>query len=207
MSSSSRTLAAALLALGAILPAAASDTKPGTCAKPVWPAEARRYELTGTTTLNFRIDETGRPQDIAVARSSRWDMLDQASAKALAACEFHPEAAKKAGDGRRLPVQYVWSLDGGERSHPVLMEGSCPASERFSGFAPFDKGVTGPDGVLVRLLVRSNGTPFDVKAEARDADPALVQAAIDYAQACRFARDPNAKLKTTDTVTGRVLLK
>ena len=193
--------------MSAIFPAAASDIKPGTCAKPVWPAEARRYELTGTTTLSFRIDEAGRPHDIVVARSGRWDMLDQASAKALASCEVRPEAAKKAGDGRKLPVQYVWSLEGGERSHPLLVEGSCPASERFASFAPFDKGVTGPDGVLVRLRVRSSGAPADVKAEARDADPALVQAAIDYVQGCRFAREPDAKLKYTDTVIGRVLLK
>lgn len=102
---------------------------------------------------------------------------------------------------------YSWTLEGDKVSHPVLVEGSCPASGRFSRFAPFDWGVTGPDGILVRLLVGKDGAPFGVKAEARNANPALVPAALEYVQTCRFAPDPNTPLKHSDTVTGRVLFR
>jgi len=206
MSSSSKTLAAALLSLCVVLPAAAADIRPPTCAKPVWPREAIRYELEGATTLYFRLDEEGRITRTEVFRSSRWDLLDQAAVQSLKACTFPSDLGKKSA-GIMLPVQYVWSLDGPERVNLALVEGSCPASDRFSRFAPFDKGVTGPDGVLVRMLVARDGVPFGIKVEARDADPGLVGAVTEYVQTCRFARPADAKLAPTDTVTGRVLLK
>lgn len=209
MSSSSKRFMAALSAaflLGAALPAIAADTKPPACPKPVWPAEARRYELQGVTTLRFMLDDEGRVIEPKVAKSSGWDVLDQAGVKGLAACVFPVETAQKY-PGKSLPVQYVWAMNGGDRARPALVEGSCAASERFSGFAPLPRGTAGLEGVHVRLLVNKDGTPFGVKTESRDTDPALVQEALAYMQSCRFVLENKPRDERSDAVTGRVLLK
>jgi len=204
MSPINRVLVGAL-ALAFAMPASAADTQPA-CAKAVFPQEAVRYELSGTTELRFGVDEEGRAIDVTVAKSSRWEILDRAAVATVSACKFRPSVTQQEKSWR-IPVDYVWEFGDGERSHPGLVEGSCAASDRFTGFVPFDKGVTGPDGVLVRLLVGAGGVPFGIKTEGAAADVPLAQAAIAYVQSCRFAPDPVARAKRTDTVTGRVLLK
>jgi hypothetical protein len=84
---------------------------------------------------------------------------------------------------------------------------SCVASEQFRRFAAFDQGITCAEDVLVRLLVRGNGTAFAVKVGARDAEPVLVQAATEYVWSCRVERIQEAKMPYTDIVTGRAPLE
>lgn len=200
-----------LLTLGAVLaltcaaPLASAAARPPACDKPEWPAEARRYGLEGTTTLKFRIDPQGRPVEPSVARSSNWEILDQASIKSLTSCVFPAETVERV-QGKTVPLQFVWKLEGADKVPPAFAEGSCAPSERFARFVPLERGATGTDGVLVRLLVRpADGVPYGVKTEA--ADPALAQAAADYAQSCRFVTDPKRAKEPGSAVIGRVLLK
>ncbi|MCC2956300.1 energy transducer TonB [Massilia sp. IC2-477] len=195
----------AVLALVLAAPLAAAAAQPPVCAKPEWPQEARRYELEGVTTLKFRIDPQGRPIESTVARSSNWELLDQASIQALSTCVFPAETVQRV-QGKTVPLQFVWKLEGSSRVPPLFTEGSCAPSERFSRFAPLQRGAPGEGGVLVRLLVRGDGVPYGVKAEAGGADPELAQAAIAYAQSCRFAY-PKTGGAPGSPVTGRVLLK
>ncbi|WP_169728118.1 energy transducer TonB [Massilia alkalitolerans] len=205
-----RTLGAVLALVSAAslaAPVATSTPQPPSCAKPEWPAEARRYGLEGTTTLKFRIDPQGRPIEGSVARSSNWELLDQASIKALSTCVFPAEAVQRV-QGKTVRLQFVWKLEGKDKVPPSFAEGSCAASERFAHFDPLDRNATGPDGVLVRMLVRpADGIPYGVKAEGAAADPALAQAATEYAQNCRFVTDPKRAKEPGSAIIGRVLLK
>lgn len=195
----------AVLALALAAPLAAAAAQPPVCAKPEWPQEARRYELEGVTTLKFKIDPQGRPIEPAVARSSNWALLDQASIQALSTCVFPAETVQRV-QGKSVPLQFVWKLEGASRVPPAFMEGSCAPSDRFARFVPFDRRADGPDGVLVRLLVGGDGVPYGVKAEASGIDPELAQAAIAYAQSCRFAY-PKTGGVPGSPVAGRVELK
>ena len=181
-----------------------SDAAPTvSCAKPEWPQEARRYELEGTTTLSFVVGLDGKPVSAKVEKSSGWSILDKASLIGLSRCVFpKPEA-----EGPPKPTQFVWRLNGESMLHPSMVEGSCPASEWFQTFKSLDKSPTDANGILLRMLVKSDGTPWNVKAEATGLPPEVLNAAAEFVQSCRFAVDPDAKGKRTDTTYGKLLLK
>lgn len=181
-----------------------SDAAPtASCAKPEWPQEARRYELEGTTTLSFVVGLDGRPVSAKIEKSSGWGILDKASLIGLSRCVFpKPEA-----EGPAKPTQFVWRLNGEPTLHPSMVEGSCPASEWFKTFKSLDKSPTDANGILLRMLVKSDGTPWNVKAEATGLPPEVLNAAAEFVQSCRFAVDPDAKGKRTDTTYGKLLLK
>jgi len=193
-------LAAALLVVSARSVAAPTTA---TCPKPEWPQEARRYELEGTTTLRFAIGADGRPISATVGKSSGWNILDNASLVGLSRCTF----PKSDSGGETKPMQFVWRLSGKPMLHPALVEGSCPASESFSTFKSLDKSPSDANGILLRMLVKSDGTPWNVKAEATGVPPELLEAAAAFVQSCRFAVDPEAKGTRSDTTYGKLLLK
>jgi TonB family protein len=186
------------------MPAPPSARKP--CAGPAYPREAIRYELEGITTLRFHLAPDGRVTDVQIAKSSGWALLDDASIRTIQACSFTPEQAARA-KGDALPVQYVWSLDGGSVLRPHLMPGSCPATGRFAAFKAYDNAPSGPDGVKVRLLVDAAGQPRGVKTEGILLPPARFDALVKYVESCRFGFDPELKGQRTDTVYGRVVLR
>ena len=175
------------------------------CAGPEYPLEARRYELEGITTLRFRIGPDGRVFDAAVARSSGWALLDDASLRTLRACTF-PAGAATRSKAEFHPVQYVWNLEG-DRIRPHLVPGSCPATGRFAAFLPYENAATGPDGVKVRLLVDAGGRPRGVKLEGASLAPETAAALVKYVESCRFGFDPAVKGERTDTAYGRVVLR
>ena len=187
-----------------LLASVRSDAAPTvSCAKPEWPQEARRYELEGTTTLSFVVGLDGKPVSAKVEKSSGWSILDKASLIGLSRCVFpKPEA-----EGPAKPTQFVWRLNGESMLHPSMVEGSCPASEWFQTFKSLDKSPTDANGILLRMLVKSDGTPWNVKAEATGLPPEVLNAAAEFVQSCRFAVDPDAKGKRTDTTYGKLLLK
>nr|WP_315212268.1 energy transducer TonB [uncultured Duganella sp.] len=193
-----------LTAVALLLVSVRSDAAPtASCAKPEWPQEARRYELEGTTTLSFVVGLDGRPVSAKVEKSSGWGILDKASLVGLSRCVFpKPEA-----EGPAKPMQFVWRLNGEPMLHPSMVDGSCPASEFFQTFKSLNKSPTDASGILLRMLVKSDGTPWNVKAEASGLPPELMDAAVAYVQSCRFAVDPAGKGKRTDTTYGRLLLK
>jgi protein TonB len=175
---------------------------PASCTTPAWPQEARRYEVEGITLLHFHINEAGGIEEAKVARSSSWKMLDDAAMASLVKCKFKP-GLDEADRDAVFPVQFVWTLAGAQVNRPQLVPGSCAASERFAGFAEFDRTPSGTDGVLVRFLVDAEGRANGIKAEG--VEGALAQAAVEYVASCKFAVDATARGEVTDTAFGRVL--
>jgi TonB family protein len=146
-----------LLAAALLLLAARSEAAPAvpSCSKPDWPAEARRYELEGTTTLRVVVGDDGRPTSASVEKSSGWRLLDKASLEGLSRCVF----PKSASDGNAKPAQFVWRFGGEPLLHPSLVDGSCPQSERFQAFKSLDKSPSDANGILLRMLVKSDARP------------------------------------------------
>ncbi|MYN39803.1 TonB family protein [Duganella sp. FT109W] len=185
---------------------------PASCAQPQWPAEARRYEIEGATTIRFEIGSDGRVLHPAVTQSSGWQILDQAALQGIARCVFQPDLPA-ASKQTVFPLQYVWKLSGTPAARPVLLADSCPPSDRFATFRAADQRPSSADGILLRFLVNADGAPTRVVAEPNGQPPALVAQAIGYLQSCRFGYPDGATAAAgatedrTDTGFGRVLLK
>lgn len=81
------------------------------CAKPEYPAADLAAGHTGTLTLGFQIDATGKVVSSRLRKSSGHAGLDTAAHEAIAKCRFSPALA----NGKPVPswtsVQYVWTLD------------------------------------------------------------------------------------------------
>lgn len=179
---------------------------PATCAQPQWPAEARRYEIEGVTTLRFEIGADGKVVRPAVTRSSGWRILDEAAIRGVSQCVFQP-ALEAARDGAVFPLQYVWKFSGPPAARPLLVADSCQASPRFAAFHEADPRPSGKDGILLRFLLNAEGAPVRVVAEADGQPQELVSQAVEYLQSCRFAHDPKTTAERTDTAFGRVVLR
>ncbi len=178
---------------------------PASCTTPEWPREARRYEVDGITVLHFQIAADGSIEGARVAKSSSWQLLDEAALRSLVKCKFKPGLDE--AERSTYPIQFVWTLSGAAMLRPALVPDSCATSARFSGFEGFNRAPTGANGVLVRFLVDPEGAPFGVKAEAAGGDAVAVAAATEFIRSCKFAIDPALPGEQTDTVFGRVLVK
>ncbi|MBV7537123.1 TonB family protein [Duganella sp. sic0402] len=179
---------------------------PASCAQPQWPAEARRYEITGATTIRFEIGKDGKVLRPFVTKGSGWKILDDAAVDGIARCAFQPNL-KEAGKGQSFPLQYVWKFSDAPAVRPLLVKDSCQPSERFAGFREADARPSGADGVLMRFLLNAEGAPVRVVAEANGQAQELLVQAQAYLQSCRFAYDLQQKGERTDTAFGRVLLR
>jgi len=83
----------------------------GSCKKPVYPHGALARKETGTVTLAFNVDATGKATSSAVDRSSGYSELDEAAHSALALCHFQPATEAGLPVKSVVKVQYVWTLD------------------------------------------------------------------------------------------------
>lgn len=175
----------------------------GTCAPQAWPREALRYEIEGMTQIGYRITPDGHASEATVVKSSGWALLDAASIQAALTCTFTPEDAA-AAQGRVVPVQFIWRLDG-ERIHANLVPGSCVSTGVIDGFQPYDNRRTDATGVKTRFLLGADGKPRAVKLEGNP-DAALAAQIMRHLDTCRFAFDAAMPGTHTDTMTGRVLL-
>lgn len=157
------------------------------CNPPEWSQEARRYELEGTTVLQYSVDGEGRPSSVRVARSSGWKILDQMAIRAMGGCRFEPPIDPNiVRTGLRIP--YDWKLeDNGQRvEQAALVPDSCTPSKHLEKFLPIKgKLVPRDDGILVRFLLDENGNTFGIKVE--ETDPAPINVATAYIQSCRFS--------------------
>lgn len=182
-----------------------SDTErlPSACTRPDWPPEAKRYDLEGTTVLDYRIKEW-RIADVKVRKGSGWPILDAAAVRGLQACKLKTDAAQPRETAVRT-LDYVWATAGGPSARPQLRADSCAPSAQLHGFVPLDRTPTSSDGVLVRFLTNGRGEPFNIRLEGRITDNELAEQIRQYVQSCRFvaANVPGPK---TDAVYGRVLL-
>ena len=80
------------------------------CAKPVYPQEARRFDQAGTVVLSFLIDRDGRVADSKIVKSSGFRSLDAAAVVGISKCRFTPATLNGAPEQAWMPIQYVWSL-------------------------------------------------------------------------------------------------
>jgi TonB family protein len=177
----------------------------GDCAQPVWPREALRYELEGVATIRYTLLPDGRVSEPEVARSSGWAILDDATMALLMTCKYTLQQAAEV-QGRVLPLQFVWRLEG-QRVRAGIVPGTCVRTDKFFGFIPFDRRPSDEKGVKVRFLIDKAGQPRGIKFEAADIDPETASRVVGYVDSCRFAFDPNEQGEHTDTMFGRVLLR
>jgi TonB family protein len=174
------------------------------CGVVEYPLEAVSYVLEGKTQLEFSLGADGRPLDIVVKQSSGRQTLDRYTVELFEGCKTTKLPVQDTTARHR--IEYVWSLDTppGRR---ILVPGSCAPSERFAGFRAFDRTPSGPDGILVRSLVRPEGKPQYTRAERGTAPADLAAEAIAYLQSCKFELGPGPADSRDKTVFGRVLLK
>jgi TonB family protein len=177
----------------------------GDCPAPIWPREARRYEIEGTATIKYRLLPDGRVSEPRVVKSSGWAILDDATIRLAMSCKYTPQQAAEAA-GQELPLQFVWMLEG-QRDYAGLVPGTCAAAGRFDGFQPFDRQASDRQGIKVRFLIDGAGAPQGVRVEDPNIDPVAAAEVVGYLASCRFAFDPGLKGVRTHTMYGRVMLR
>ena len=83
----------------------------GNCSQPPYPAEARRTEATGTTTLEFEVGPAGKVTRIAIIGSSGEGVghkaLDALALETLNKCAFPAAPGLLPATAR---ISYVWQL-------------------------------------------------------------------------------------------------
>lgn len=176
------------------------------CTIPEWPREALRYELEGTTSLQFQIGVDGAVRNASVRQGSGWAILDQAALAGLARCRFKPELAA-ARDGTEYTIQYAWRLEGPAPLRPMLLRGSCARSPRFLRYDNFDQRRDGRAAIKLRFLVGEDGGAQRIVDEPGQFGPHVVRDAVDWLQTCRFGIPPKARGGRTDTSFGWVVLR
>lgn len=129
---------------------------PASCTLPEWPREAVRYEIEGSTALQFQVGADGAVRNAEVKQGSGWTILDQAALAGLARCRFKPGLAA-ARDGTVFPLQYAWTLEGPAPLRPMLLPGSCGPSQRFLRYDNLDQRPDGRASIKLRFLVDAEG--------------------------------------------------
>lgn len=83
----------------------------GSCAKPVYPADAVKTGRTGTVTLGFLIDTDGTVAESKVERTSGHADLDEAARDGIKLCKFLPATERGQYVKEWMQMKYVWTLD------------------------------------------------------------------------------------------------
>ena len=85
---------------------------PESCAMPVYPREALRYEQQGAVVLSFLIGVDGTLKESKVSKSSGFPLLDLAAQHSFEKCSFR--AGRREGQAIEAwaRMQYVWKLAG-----------------------------------------------------------------------------------------------
>ncbi|AVR96313.1 energy transducer TonB [Pseudoduganella armeniaca] len=172
------------------------------CPAPQWPREALRYELEGTTTVEYTAGKDGSVRNVRVLKSSGWRVLDAASVQQVGQCTVRPDPARDESSHGFL--QHVWRLEGAERVRPLVVAGSCTPTARFDEFSHFTRPPR--EGLLVRFLVGAGGKPHGIVVDT-SAPPDLVAEAVAFVASCQFAHPPELPGMRTDTGYGRALLR
>ncbi|WP_051293425.1 energy transducer TonB [Pseudoduganella violaceinigra] len=184
----------------------ASLTTPASCTAPEWPREALRYEVEGSTALQFQIGLDGAVRNAQVKQGSGWAILDQAALAGLARCRFKPGLAA-AREGTQFPIQYAWTLEGAAPLRPMLLPGSCAASRHFLRYDNLDQRPDGRAAIKLRFLVDADGKAQRIMPEASYFEAAVSRDAVSWLQTCRFGISPKASGARTDTSFGWVVLR
>lgn len=176
------------------------------CNAPVLSKDAAVYELEGSADIVFDLDDTGRPTNARVLRSSGWRSLDGVALRMVAGCRYAPPSdpgVKRAG----IVTTYKVALAPlKEQDRPALVPGSCAPSERFAGFQPMSGPVREGEGMLVRFVLDATGATSRVKLEG-NTSPEAVQAAAAYLGSCRFTPARHNGVPGHGAMYGRLIPK
>ena len=88
--------------------------------------------------------------------------------------------------------QYLWQLDVTQRPHPLLVQGSRPASGRFQTFKNLQKSPSNASGVLPRMLINSEAA-LERVAEASGLPSGLIDAARVSFKAAALPSPPSSR--------------
>ena len=83
---------------------------PGSCARPVYPQDARLQRQQGAVRMAMLVGADGKVVDAAVKRSSGSEALDLSALRALSVCSFRPASLAGQPVQQWTDVQYVWKL-------------------------------------------------------------------------------------------------
>jgi TonB family protein len=163
----------------------AAEFKPYDCPAPVLPIAATREEMFGDVTLQYQGNAQGRFADIKIIKSSGFKVLDKAAVIALSRCKLPVSAT---GAELPPPATTEFKFDRPIRvtssSKPVLIEGSCAPSERFTAYVAATYDRVEAAGVSIRFGVTAEGVP--VRPASYEHDKALAAEAIQFIVNCRF---------------------
>jgi len=81
------------------------------CGQPIYPAESRRLNETGSVVLKFLIDVKGLVKESGVETTSGYARLDQAALEALSKCKFKPGASDGLPKRMWSKIKYTWKLN------------------------------------------------------------------------------------------------
>lgn len=172
------------------------------CPAPQWPKEALRYEIEGTTTVEYIAGKDGKVHDATVLKSSGWPLLDAASLRHVRQCSLPSDPERD--DTKAQFMQEVWSLQGERRVQPQLLAGSCTGTAHFDEFS-HERRVSRPS-FLLRFLVNADGSPRGIAVDSKG-PPELVAEAATFVASCRFAVPAGSIGAPTDTSFGRALMR
>ena len=172
------------------------------CPAPQWPKEALRYEIEGTTTVEYLAGKDGRVRDASVLKGSGWPLLDAASLRHVRQCTLPPDPERD--DTKAQFMQEVWTLQGEPRIQPQLVPGSCTGTAHFDEFS-HERRVPRAS-FLLRFLVNADGSPRGIAVDSKG-PPELVAEAAAFVASCRFAIPAGGSGTPTDTSFGRALLR
>lgn len=79
--------------------------------EPVYPPASRRLDEHGAVRLKVLVDETGRPREVQVAKSSGFDRLDQAAVAAVRRWQFSPAMQESRAVTAWTQVNVVFQLN------------------------------------------------------------------------------------------------
>jgi TonB family protein len=172
------------------------------CPAPQWPREALRYELEGTTTVEYNAGRDGAVRNVRVLKSSGWRLLDAASVQQVGLCTVPPDPARDESASGIL--QHVWLLEGIKSVRPSVVPGSCAPTVRFDELSHLTRPPR--ESLLVRFLVGRDGSPRGIVVES-EAPPGVAAEAIAFVATCKFSYLPALPATPTDAGYGRVLLR
>jgi periplasmic protein TonB len=79
--------------------------------EPIYPPASRRLDEHGAVRLKVLVDETGRPREVQVAKSSGFDRLDQAAVAAVRRWQFSPAMQESRAVTAWTQVNVVFQLN------------------------------------------------------------------------------------------------
>ena len=155
------------------------------CPAPLLPPAAVRADMFGEVTLEYQGNAQGAIAEIRIVTSSGFRPLDKAAIVALSRCRLRVPAD---GAAPAPPATTTYKFERKKHlaasSKPMLIEGSCAQSGRFSTYVASTYDRVEAPGVAIRFGVSADGVPSS--PASYEHDQALATEAIGFIATCRF---------------------